>query len=100
MKDLLASYSRRITDRSNFYVTFKRDMEGNTTEFMVGVNYYFKQGITAASSFQREDGNSVERIQILKNLPFGEGFGGRASFQRNQGESGMARIAASTGTPR
>lgn len=86
-KTLSASYSRKITDRLNILATFKRDMESNVSEFMIGLNYYFKYGITASSSYQRADGTSSERIQVLKNLPLGEGFGGRASFERNQGES-------------
>jgi outer membrane usher protein len=85
-KILSASYSRKITDRSNIIATFKRDMESNVSEFMIGLNYYFKHGITASASHQRADGTSSERIQVLKNLPLGEGFGGRASFERNHEE--------------
>lgn len=86
-KIFLASYSRKITDRSNITAAFKRDMESNISEFTIGVNYYFKHGITASSSYQRADGTSKERIQVLKNLPLGEGFGGRASFERYHGDS-------------
>ena len=85
-KNLLGSYSRRITDRSNLMATFKRDMVAKTNEFMVTLNYYFKQGMTASAGYQTSDGTSIERVQILKNLPWGEGLGGRASFERNQGE--------------
>jgi len=62
-------------------------MENRVSEFNILINYYFKYGITASSSYQRTDGNSSERIMILKNLPLGEGFGGRASFEANQAES-------------
>lgn len=86
-KSLLASYSRRITDRSNVIASFKRDVKNHISEFNISINYYFKHGITASSSYQRMDGSSRERIQILKNLPLGEGFGGRASFEANQTES-------------
>jgi outer membrane usher protein len=86
-KSLLASYSRRITDRSNVIASFKRDIKNHINEFNISINYYFKHGITASSSYQRTDGSSRERIQILKNLPLGEGFGGRASFEANQTES-------------
>ena len=86
-KSLLASYSRRITDRSNVIASFKRDVKNHISEFNISINYYFKHGITASSSYQRTDGTSRERIQILKNLPLGEGFGGRASFEANQTES-------------
>ena len=85
-KTLSASYSRKITDRSNILATFKRDFENKVSEFMIGFNYYFKHDITASTSYQRADGTSSERIQVLKNLPLGEGFGGRASFERHQGE--------------
>jgi outer membrane usher protein len=85
-KNLFASYSRNITDCSVITATFKRDLEANTTEFMLGLNYYFNYGITASASYQKKDKISSERIQILKNLPVGEGFGGRASFERNQAE--------------
>jgi len=85
-KTILTSYSRKITGRSNIMATFKRDMESNVSEFMVGLNYYFKYGITASSSYQRADKTSSERIQVMKNLPLGEGFGGRASFEANQVE--------------
>ena len=85
-KNLFASYSRKITDRSIFTATFKRDLEANTTDIMLGLNYYFKYGITASASYQKTDKTSSERVQIAKNLPLGEGFGGRASFERNQGE--------------
>ena len=53
---------------------------------MLGFNYYFKYGITASASYQKNDKTSSEQIQIVKNLPMGEGFGGRAFFERNQGE--------------
>ncbi|MEW6375527.1 MAG: fimbria/pilus outer membrane usher protein [Thermodesulfobacteriota bacterium] len=86
-KSLLASYSRKITDRSSLIANFKRDMENRISEFNISINYYFKYGIAASSSYQRTDGISSERIQILKNLPLGEGFGGRASFEANQAES-------------
>jgi outer membrane usher protein FimD/PapC len=85
-KSLLASYSRKITDRSNLIANFKRDMESRISEFNILINYYFKQGVTASSSYQRTDGNSSEQIQIAKSLPIGEGFGGRASFEANQPE--------------
>ncbi len=85
-KNLLASYSRKITDRSNVIANFKRDMESRVNEFNISINYYFNYGITASSSYQRTDGTSSERVQILKNLPVGEGFGGRASFEANQAE--------------
>ncbi len=87
-KNILASYSRSITDRCNLIANFRRDMENRVNEFNVSITYYFKYGITASSSYQRTDGISSERIQILKNLPLGEGFGGRASFEANQAESG------------
>jgi len=86
-KSLLASYSRKITDRSNVMATFKRDIENRTSEFNISINYYFNYGITASSGYQRTDGNSTERIQVTKNLPLGEGFGGRAAFEANQVES-------------
>jgi outer membrane usher protein FimD/PapC len=85
-KTILASYSRKITDRSNIMATFKRDMESNVSEFMIGLNYYFKYGISASSSYQRADKTSSERIQVIKNLPLGEGIGGRAAFEANQAE--------------
>ena len=86
-KNLLATYSRKITNRSNLIANFKRDLENRINEFYISFNYYFKYGITASSSYQNTDGNSTERIQINKNLPIGEGFGGRASFEANQTES-------------
>ena len=85
-RSLLASYSRKITDRSNVMASFKRDIENRINEFNISVNYYFKYGITASSSYQRTDGASRERVQILKSLPLGEGFGGRAGFEANQAE--------------
>ncbi len=84
-KSLFASYSRKITDRSNIFANFKRDFEGNLNEFMIGVNYYFDHGITASASHQRRDGTSTEKIQLIKNLPVGEGFGGRVSYERIHG---------------
>lgn len=81
-KSLFASYSRKITDRSNIFANFKRDFEGNLNEFMIGLNYYFDYGIMASASHQRTDGASSERIQVIKNLPMGEGVGGRASYER------------------
>jgi len=86
-KSLLASYSRKITDRSNVIANFKRDIENRINEFNISINYYFNYGITASSGYQRTDGNSSERIQVTKNLPLGEGVGGRASFEANQAES-------------
>lgn len=83
-KSIIAGYSRKITNQSNLMATFKRDLESNVSEFMVGLNYYFKYGITASSSYQKLDKISRERIQVMKNLPVGEGFGGRASFEANQ----------------
>ena len=85
-KSLLASYSRKITDRSNVIASFKRDLENRINEFNISINYYFNYGITASSSYQRTEGNSSERIQVTKNLPLGEGFGGRAAFEANQAE--------------
>ena len=85
-KSLLASYSRKITDRSNVIASFKRDLENRINEFNISINYYFNYGITASAGYQRTDGNSTERIQVLKNLPLGEGFGGRAAFEANQAE--------------
>ena len=87
-KNILASYSRNITNRSNVTASFKRDMENRANEFNISINYYFNYGITASSSYQRTNGISSERVQILKSLPVGEGFGGRASFEANQAESG------------
>jgi outer membrane usher protein FimD/PapC len=87
-ESLLASYSRKITDRSNLVANFRRDVENRITQFDISIQYYFNHGITASSSYQRTDGTSSERIQILKNLPLGEGYGGRASFEANQAESG------------
>ena len=84
-KSILASYSRNITNRSNVIANFKRDMENRINEFNISINYYFNYGITASSSYQRTDGASSERIQIIKNLPLGEGFGGRASFASERG---------------
>ncbi len=81
-KSLFTSYSRKITDRSNLFVHFKRDFEGNLSEFMIGINYYFDHGIMASATHQRTDRTSSERIQVIKNLPMGEGFGGRASYER------------------
>lgn len=86
-KSILGSYSRKITDRSNLMANFKRDVKNRISEFNISINYYFKYGITASSSYRRMDGTSSERIQILKSLPLGEGFGGRASFEANQTES-------------
>jgi outer membrane usher protein FimD/PapC len=86
-KSLLASYSRKITDRSNVIANFKRDIENRINEFNISINYYFNYGITASSGYQRTDGNSSERIQVTKSLPLGEGVGGRASFEANQVES-------------
>jgi outer membrane usher protein FimD/PapC len=86
-KSLLASYSRKITDRSNVIASFKRDLENRVNEFNISINYYFNYGITVSSGYQRTDGNSAERIQVTKNLPLGEGFGGRAAFETNQAES-------------
>jgi outer membrane usher protein len=86
-KNLLGSYSRRITDRSNVIATFKHDLLARTSELMVSFNYYFKRGITASAAYQNTDGTSVERIQVIKNLPLGEGFGGRAAVERNHGDS-------------
>ncbi len=85
-KSLLASYSRKITNRSNMIASFKRDVENRINQFNISINYYFSHGITASSGYQRTDGNSSERIQVLKNLPLGEGVGGRASFEANQAE--------------
>lgn len=85
-KSILAGYSRKITNRFNLMATFKRDLESNVSEFLVGLNYYFKHGITASSSYQKADRVSRERIQVMKSLPVGEGFGGRASFEANQVE--------------
>lgn len=85
-KNILASYSRNITNHSTVSATFKRDLEARTSEFLISFNYYFKHGITASASHQRTDGTYSERIQVLKNLPPGEGFGGRASFDRNYGD--------------
>lgn len=85
-KNILASYSRNITNRSNLIASFKRDMENCVNEFNISINYYFNYGITASSGYQRTDGTSSERIQITKSLPVGEGFGGRASFEANQTE--------------
>jgi outer membrane usher protein FimD/PapC len=81
-KELLASYSRRITNRSHLSVTFKKDLEEKNTEVTVGVNYYFKNEITASATYQNKDGASTEGVQIFKSLPYGEGFGGRASLER------------------
>jgi outer membrane usher protein FimD/PapC len=86
-KSLLASYSRKITDRSNVIANFKRDLENRISEFNISINYYFNYGITASSGYQRTNGNSAERIQVTKNLPLGEGFGGRGAFEANQAES-------------
>jgi len=86
-KSFWASYSRKITDRSNVIANFKRDIENRINEFNISINYYFNYGITASSGYQRTDGNSSERIQVTKNLPLGEGIGGRASFEANQAES-------------
>jgi outer membrane usher protein FimD/PapC len=85
-KSLLASYSRKITGRSNVIASFKRDIENHISEFNISINYYFNYGITASSGYQRTDGNSSERIQVTKSLPLGEGVGGRASFEANQAE--------------
>jgi len=85
-KSLLASYSRKITDRSNVIAQFKRDVKNRVNEFNISINYYFKHGITASSGYQRTDGTSSERIQVTKSLPLGEGFGGRAAFEANQAE--------------
>ncbi len=85
-RSIIAGYSRKITNRFNLMATFKRDLESNVSEFMVGLNYYFKHGITASSSYQKADRVSRERIQVMKSLPVGEGFGGRASFEANQVE--------------
>jgi outer membrane usher protein FimD/PapC len=86
-KSLLASYSRKITDRSNVIASFKRDIENRASEFNISINYYFNYGITASSSYRRTDGNSAEQIQVTKNLPLGEGLGGRAAYEVNQVES-------------
>jgi len=86
-KNLLASYTRKITNRSNVIANFKRDMENRISEFNISFNYYFNYGITASVGYQRTDGISSERVQILKNLPLGEGLGGRASFEANQADS-------------
>jgi outer membrane usher protein len=85
-KSVLASYSRKITNRSNVIATFKRDLENRINAFNISINYYFNYGITASLGYQRTDGNSTERIQVTKNLPLGEGFGGRAAFEANQAE--------------
>jgi outer membrane usher protein len=85
-KSLLASYSRKITDRSNVIVHFNRDVKNRVNEFNISINYYFKHGITASSGYKRTDGTSSERIQVTKSLPLGEGFGGRAAFEANQAE--------------
>ncbi len=86
-KSLLASYSRKITGRSNVIASLKRDIENHISEFNISIHYYFNHGITASSGYQRTDGNSSERIQVTKSLPLGEGVGGRASFEANQTES-------------
>jgi outer membrane usher protein FimD/PapC len=85
-ESILAGYSRKITDRSSLVANFRRDVESRINEFNISVQYYFKHGISASSTYQRTDGASSERIQVLKNLPVGEGFGGRATFEANQVE--------------
>jgi outer membrane usher protein len=85
-KNLLASYSRKITDRSNIVAAFKRDIENSTTEFGVTFNYYFKKEITASAIYEKKPDATKERVQVMKNLPLGEGFGGRAFLERSQTE--------------
>lgn len=85
-KNLLASYSRRITDRSNLIATFKKDFESHTSELMLRLNYFFKRGITASAGYHRADKTSSEQIQVVKNLPLGEGFGGRLLVERDHGK--------------
>jgi outer membrane usher protein len=82
-----SSYSRRLTNRSNITALFRRELESGVNEFAVGFTYYFKHQITASAAYQRANGTSRERVQVLKNLPLGEGFGGRASFERDHGVS-------------
>lgn len=83
-KNLLASYSRRITDHSNIVASLKRDLKNKTTELGVTFNYYFKKGITASAMYDSTGDTTKERIQVLKNLPLGEGVGGRAFLERSQ----------------
>lgn len=82
-KNLLASYTRRITDHSNIAASFKRDLKNRTTEFGVAFNYYFKNQITASAIYDKTEDTTRERVQVLKNLPLGEGLGGRAFLERS-----------------
>lgn len=83
-KTAQASYSRKIVDRLNLMATARRDMERNISEFMVGLHYHYKHGITASADYKKGHRASSERIQVTKSLPLGEGIGGRASFEANQ----------------
>lgn len=89
-KSFFATFMRKITDRSNVIATFKRDMEEKTSEFTIGINYYFKHGITGSAGYRTTNGTSSEDIQILKNLPLGEGLGGRAFVERKDEKSGVS----------
>lgn len=87
-RNLLASYSRRITERSTLVATFKRDFVARSSEVMLRLNYFFKKGITASGGYQRSHGISSEQLQVMKNLPLGEGFGGRILAERAEGQEG------------
>ncbi len=86
IKNILASYSRRLIGPSTLSATFKRDLERNQSELLLSFNYHFKHWITASAGHQRINGTYNERVQVIKNLPLGEGFGGRASIDRYHGK--------------
>ena len=57
-KNLFASYSRNITDRSIITATLKRDLEANTTEFMLGVNWQFQKTCAVRTQYVYTRNNS------------------------------------------
>ena len=83
LKKILGIYSKNLNTSTNLNITIQRDLVSKANEFFVGLQYYFKKGITGSLAQRTEDSRSRQRIQVIKNLPAGKGVGYRAYYERN-----------------
>jgi len=77
------TYSRNMGRNTTVRLTWRKTHEeGSQDEIFLGLTWYPWREISLSASYQGGDGQNVETLQILKNVPTGEGYGFRGSVER------------------
>lgn len=90
------SYNHNILKRGGLFITASTEKTDTETEntFFAGLHYYFGGDFSGNISYEKSQGQNIEKVSIQKRLPTGTGYGFRAEAANVDGRSdfdGMAQ---------